>query len=161
MSIFQGGNGYQGNENVQVPSGGGSYKFTPGQAPVPGIYSGSCPGDPGCPGRDTEYTGQNGWSDVGKVIALKATGALIDKYLTRSGGPTNRPPDTGSKGNMASSVEKVPSIWDSWSGLGWDEMPMGAPKAPPATGNGATVNPGVIAGLMLLAVLVLAFMRRG
>lgn len=157
MSIFTGGQGYQGNDFTVVPPGGGSFKFTPSQAPVPGVYSGSCPGDPGCPGRDTEYTGQNGWGDVGKVLALKGGGALIDKYLSRPQSPGDRAPSSGSKGNMASSVEKVPSIWDFPSATGGDTIDG---KPAPSVGNGAAISPAFVAVAAVILIAAVAFSAR-
>ena len=163
MSIFQGGNGYQGNDFTLVPSGGGSFKFTGDGAPVPGIYSGSCPGDPGCPGRETEYSGQIGWQDIGKELTLKGANVLIDKYLSRKGSPSERPPDTQAKGNMASGVERLPSPWDAFTfGTG------GGNVAGRDTGNGATVSgpaalpvsPAILIGVALVAVVGLALSRK-
>jgi hypothetical protein len=152
MSIFQGGAGYQGNEGVLVPSGGGAFKYSSSFAPVEGNYAGACPGDPGCPGRETEYSGTTSWSDVGKSLALQASSALLTKYLSRQGTPSDRAPVTGSKGNLGSAVERL---------FGYGSYGTKTARGT-VTGAEPAISPAVIAmvALVLLAGAVVLMKRR-
>lgn len=140
MGMFAGAWGYSGNEQIQTPSGGGAFKYSDSPT-VPGIYSGSCPGDPGCPGREVERSGSTGWSDVAKTLVLTGATAVVNKYLSKPGTPGEKSVPVRDKGNQASSPEPIRDPF-------WDMPESDATKDTPA-GPSLSITPQVFAVLAL------------
>jgi hypothetical protein len=152
MSVFNRAAGFQGNEALDLPSGGGAFRYA--ETPtVPGVYSGACPGDPGCPGRAVENSPSTSWSDIGKEIFVAAATKLISRELGPKDSPGNRTVPINSKGEVGSQTEKISDPF-------WSKPDTDRTKAT-TTGVFSVPSPAVVAVLAIAVVGVVLFASRG
>lgn len=152
MSIFAGGGGYQGNQILGVSPGGGAFKYSE-QPLVPGVYAGSCPGDPGCPGHSSETSGSTSWSEVGKQLVSTLATGLVSKYLDPPGKTAgNRTVPVNDKGQLGSLTERyLDPFWN---------VPDGERSRETNAGPSAAAPGPILIGLGLLAVVAVVISRR-
>lgn len=161
MSVYLNQAGQAGNVTLGTPSGGGAFAVPPG--PInPANYGNNGKislFDPSMvdasPTVEKSPVGSgSGWDEVLKQLALLGGAAVISRLTDRKS-PGNRDVGAGSKGELGSAVQAVPSATPPGSLFALEE---GTPTSP----GGLKVNSKLLIPLAIAAgVLAIAlFMRR-